>query len=62
MLVNVSKKNLQTRVLGSNISIPIGMSPSALQKMAHPDGEIGAVKAAQKAGIVYTLSTISTYR
>ena len=42
--------------------MPIGIAPSALQKMAHPDGECGSVKAAQDAGTVFILSTISTCR
>ena len=62
MLVDVSRTNLKTTVLGKEISMPIGISPSALQKMAHPDGECGSVKAAQDAGTVFILSTISTCR
>ena len=62
MLVDVSRTNLKTTVLGKEISMPIGIAPSALQKMAHADGECGSVKAAQDAGTVFILSTISTCR
>ena len=30
------------------------------QRMAHPDGELATARAAQAAGTVFTLSTIST--
>ena len=30
---------MSTRVLGFNISMPIMVAPTAMQKMAHPDGK-----------------------
>ena len=62
MLVDVSNINLKTKVLGHEISMPIGISPTALQKMAHTDGECGSVKAAQDAGTVFIMSTVSNTR
>lgn len=47
-------------VLGLNLSMPIGISPTAMQKMAHTDGEVANARAAGKQGIVFTLSTIAT--
>lgn len=44
MLVDVSKRDLSTTILGEKISMPIGVSPSAMQKMAHPDGEAANVR------------------
>lgn len=38
-LRDVSKTDLSTVVLGIKVSIPVGISPTAMQKMAHPDGE-----------------------
>ena len=43
-LTNVSQRNLSTTVLGRNVSIPIGISPTAMQKMAHPDGECATAR------------------
>lgn len=40
--------------------MPIGISPTALQKMAHPEGEIANARAAGEAGCIFILSTIST--
>ena len=62
MMIDVSIRNLTTEALGQTISMPIGISPTAMQKMAHPDGECASAKAAQEAGIVFILSTISTSR
>lgn len=38
ILVDVSKIDITTTVLGFNISMPIMIAPTAMQKMAHPDG------------------------
>lgn len=37
-------RDLSTSVLGKPVSIPLGVSPTAMQKLAHPDGEIAAIK------------------
>ena len=62
MMIDVSKRNLSTLALGSKVLVPIGISPTAMQRMAHPDGECASAKAAEKAGTVFILSTISTSR
>lgn len=38
ILIDVSKIDMTTTVLGFKISMPIMIAPSAMQKMAHPDG------------------------
>lgn len=42
------------------MKMPIGISPTAMQRMAHPDGECANARAAEKEGLIFTLSTIST--
>lgn len=59
-LVNVSRVEMSTTVLGHRISFPIGFSPSAMHKMAHPIGEVGTARAAQDANTVMILSSFST--
>ena len=44
MLRDVSKRDISTTILGEKISMPLGVSPTAFQRMAHPDGECGNVK------------------
>lgn len=40
--------------------MPLGFSPSAMQKLAHPDGELGTSRAAAKYGIAMCLSSYAT--
>ena len=47
MMVDVSKRTMKTTVLGNEISMPIGIAPTAMQKMAHQDGECATARAAQ---------------
>lgn len=41
---DVSSRSLATTFLGHAVSMPIGVAPTAMQKMAHPDGELGTAK------------------
>lgn len=40
--------------------MPLGLSPSAFHRLAHPDGELATSRAAAKNGIPMALSTYST--
>ncbi|CAN1227261.1 Glycolate oxidase 3 [Linum grandiflorum] len=60
ILVDVSKIDMATNVLGFNISMPIMIAPTAMQKMAHPDGEYATARAASAAGTIMTLSSWAT--
>lgn len=59
-LRNVSERDISTTVLGYKVSMPLGVAPTAMQRMAHPDGECANARAAQAAGTIFTLSTIAT--
>lgn len=59
-LVDVSKIDTSTTVLGHKISFPVGFSPSAAHMLSHRDGEFGTAKAARDAGTVMILSVAST--
>ncbi|XP_029671928.1 peroxisomal (S)-2-hydroxy-acid oxidase GLO5 isoform X2 [Formica exsecta] len=59
-LRDVSKRDISTTVLGHKVSMPLGVAPTAMQRMAHPDGECANARAAQTAGTIFILSTIST--
>src|SRR5215212_3898421 len=60
MLVDVSGATIETTVLGAPVSMPLLISPTAFQRLAHPDGEPATARAAAAAGTVMTLSTIAT--
>eukprot|EP00253_Pinus_taeda_P004320 PITA_04320 len=51
---------MSTTVLGFKISMPIMIAPTAMQKMAHPDGELATARAASAAGTIMTLSSWAT--
>jgi isopentenyl diphosphate isomerase/L-lactate dehydrogenase-like FMN-dependent dehydrogenase len=62
MLVDVSDVSTRTSVLGTEIELPLGVAPTSLQRVAHPDGEGALARAAAAAGTVYTLSSLASVR
>ena len=59
ILVDVASRSTATTILGEKISLPLALAPIGLCGMQHGDGEILACRAAQAAGIPFTLSTMS---
>ena len=59
VLVNVDRRDTSTAILGEQTPMPLALGPIGLGGMMHGDGEIHACRAAQAAGIPYTLSTMS---
>src|SRR5712671_6775535 len=59
ILVDISKRDTSTTILGEKASLPLILAPVGLLGMQHSDGEIAACRAAQAAGIPFTLSTMS---
>jgi L-lactate dehydrogenase (cytochrome) len=59
ILVDVSKRDLSTTILGEPSALPLILAPVGLLGMQHGDGEIHACRAAQAAGIPFTQSTMS---
>ena len=59
VLVDVSERSLATTVLGKKIAAPLILAPIGLCGMQHGDGEILSARAANAAGIPFTLSTMS---
>ncbi|XP_001631007.2 2-Hydroxyacid oxidase 1 [Nematostella vectensis] len=60
MLRGISHVDLRTSVLGHPISMPVCIAPVAVQKCAHPDGEIATVRAAAGQDIAMVLSMYGT--
>eukprot|EP00062_Callorhinchus_milii_P019647 gi/632974423/ref/XP_007903670.1/ PREDICTED: hydroxyacid oxidase 1 [Callorhinchus milii] len=60
VLRDVSNIDLSVTVLGQNISMPICVSATAMQRMAHPEGEVATVKACSAQGTGMMLSTWAT--
>lgn len=60
ILRNVENVDMTTTILGDEVSMPILLSPTAMQQMAHIEGEKATARAAKKAGTLMTLSSWST--
>ncbi len=59
-MVDVSTRSTATTLLGRAISAPLLAAPTAMQKMAHADGEVATARACSAAGLPMCLSSLST--
>jgi len=62
VLVDVGSVATKTTVLGNEISLPVLIAPLAMQRMAHPDGELATARAAAAAGTILCVSSAATAR
>jgi isopentenyl diphosphate isomerase/L-lactate dehydrogenase-like FMN-dependent dehydrogenase len=60
MLVDVSEISLGTTLLGTPVSMPLGVAPFAMQRLLVPDGECSTARAAAAAGVLMVVSTLTT--
>ena len=52
--------NLETTIVGRQISLPVLVAPTAFHKLAHPEGECATARAAAAAGTIMIVSMAST--
>ncbi len=57
--VDMSDRSLASSMAGQAVSMPIALAPTGMTGMQHADGEILAARAAARAGVKFTLSTLS---
>jgi 4-hydroxymandelate oxidase len=62
VLVDVSRRELATTVLGAAVESPILIAPTAYHRLACPEGELATARAAAAAGTIHVLSTLATTR
>jgi len=60
VLVDVSRVDCATTVLGCAVALPVGVAPVAFQHFAHADAETATAGAAAGAGALFCLSTMSS--
>ncbi|NXP40562.1 HAOX2 oxidase, partial [Leiothrix lutea] len=60
MLRDVSTMDIRTKILGSEISFPVGIAPTGFHQLAWPDGEKSTARAARAMSTCYIASTYST--
>lgn len=59
VLIDADNRSLATTMLGEKVSMPVAIAPTGLTGLMHGNGEMLAAKAAEAAGIRFTLSTMS---
>jgi len=59
-VAGVTSVDTTARLLGRDLPLPLVLAPTGYTRMMHPDGEPGAARAAQRHGLPYALSTMST--
>ena len=62
VLVDVAVRDTRLSLLGLDLPHPILLAPTALHRVAHPDGELATACGAEAAGALYTVSTATSTR
>lgn len=60
VLRDISVIDTSVSIWGARNSVPIGVAPTAMQCLAHPDGEVATAKACKEANIAMGLSSFAT--
>ena len=59
-LSDVSSIDMKTSLLGQTMDWPVMISPTGASKLFHATGEPAVIRAAEKFGMIYSLSTLGT--
>lgn len=60
ILRGLSEVDTSTTLLGRPVPLPLVLAPTGFTRIADPDGELAVARAAERAGVPYSLSTLST--
>ena len=60
ILHGTAHSDLSTTIAGAASKLPFGIAPTGFTRFMHSEGEIGGSRAAQQAGIPFSLSTMGT--
>jgi L-lactate dehydrogenase (cytochrome) len=60
VLRGVTNVKLESKILGAPLAYPLTLAPTGFTRIADPQGELAVARAAARAGLPYTLSTLST--
>ncbi|MEA2452160.1 MAG: 4-hydroxymandelate oxidase [Actinomycetota bacterium] len=60
VLVDVSALDASTTMLGTTVTMPVGIAPNAAQGLADPEGECATARAATEAGVIMCVSTFAS--
>lgn len=59
-MVDIRSRDTATVALGAPIAYPLLIAPTAMQRLAHPEGELATARAAGAAGTIMIVSTTAT--
>ncbi len=57
---DISNIDTSVEIFGHRNSIPLGVAPTAMQCLAHPEGELATARACKKLGVAMGLSSFAT--
>ncbi|RMD90549.1 MAG: alpha-hydroxy-acid oxidizing protein [Alphaproteobacteria bacterium] len=60
VLADIAIIDMKTTVLGREVAAPLLLSPTGMSRLFHHDKELAVARAAARAGLFYTLSTVAT--
>ena len=60
VLRDVSQIDMGTRFLGQDLPLPLVLAPTGFPRVADPEGELAVARAAGRAGLPFSLSTVGT--
>ncbi|KAF2840664.1 hypothetical protein M501DRAFT_950978, partial [Patellaria atrata CBS 101060] len=61
LMRNVRTVSTRSRILGCDVSMPLFVSPAAMARLAHDDGEKAIARACAAAGIIQCVSTSASF-
>ncbi|EEP80734.1 conserved hypothetical protein [Uncinocarpus reesii 1704] len=61
VLRNVREVDTRTKILGCDVDMPLFVSPSAMVKLMHPDGELAIARACDSRNLVQGISNNASY-
>lgn len=61
VMVDVSRRNLATKVLGQPLTLPVMLAPVSGHTGFHAEGELATVRAAGSRGTVFVLGTLASH-
>jgi L-lactate dehydrogenase (cytochrome) len=59
-LNDVEAVDTSVSLLGQRLPLPLVLAPTGYSRLMHPDGELAVARAARRAGLPYTLSTVGS--
>ena len=60
VLAGVDRVSTATTLLGTEVASPVVVAPTAIQGLAHPEGEVATARGAAAAGCLMVLSSLAT--